>query len=99
MFSKITRGSVFTIYLLRIQCFLKVIILTNTSFWKNVFESSGVLMKPVVCVPDELPYLRCPLHVVLKLTPVAYGKQILLYWEAESSAVQCSSSGLMIDHP
>lgn len=23
---------------------------------------------------DELPYLRCPLHTVLKLTPVAYGR-------------------------
>lgn len=23
---------------------------------------------------DELPYLKCPLHTVLKLTPVAYGK-------------------------
>ncbi|TSL61127.1 6-phosphofructo-2-kinase/fructose-2,6-bisphosphatase 2 [Bagarius yarrelli] len=28
------------------------------------------------CVPDELPYLRCPLHVVLKLTPVAYGCKV-----------------------
>ena len=24
--------------------------------------------------PEELPYLRCPLHTVLKLTPVAYGE-------------------------
>lgn len=23
---------------------------------------------------DELPYLKCPLHTVLKLTPVAYGE-------------------------
>ncbi|XP_027563101.1 6-phosphofructo-2-kinase/fructose-2,6-bisphosphatase-like, partial [Neopelma chrysocephalum] len=23
----------------------------------------------------ELPYLKCPLHTVLKLTPVAYGEQ------------------------
>lgn len=23
---------------------------------------------------DDLPYLKCPLHTVLKLTPVAYGK-------------------------
>lgn len=23
---------------------------------------------------EQLPYLRCPLHTVLKLTPVAYGK-------------------------
>ncbi|XP_073745350.1 6-phosphofructo-2-kinase/fructose-2,6-bisphosphatase 1 isoform X3 [Callorhinus ursinus] len=26
---------------------------------------------------DELPYLKCPLHTVLKLTPVAYGSQNL----------------------
>ncbi|KAM6107805.1 6-phosphofructo-2-kinase/fructose-2,6-bisphosphatase, partial [Phoenicopterus ruber ruber] len=25
---------------------------------------------------DELPYLRCPLHTVLKLTPVAYGCEV-----------------------
>uniref|UniRef100_A0A8B9JN33 6-phosphofructo-2-kinase/fructose-2,6-bisphosphatase 2 n=1 Tax=Astyanax mexicanus TaxID=7994 RepID=A0A8B9JN33_ASTMX len=25
---------------------------------------------------DDLPYLKCPLHVVLKLTPVAYGKYL-----------------------
>lgn len=23
---------------------------------------------------DELPYLKCPLHTVLKLTPIAYGE-------------------------
>lgn len=25
---------------------------------------------------DELPYLKCPLHTVLKLTPVAYGCRV-----------------------
>ncbi|RLV63169.1 hypothetical protein DV515_00018545 [Chloebia gouldiae] len=25
---------------------------------------------------DELPYLKCPLHTVLKLTPVAYGCEV-----------------------
>ncbi|KAM8831029.1 6-phosphofructo-2-kinase/fructose-2,6-bisphosphatase 1 [Synchiropus picturatus] len=25
---------------------------------------------------DELPYLRCPLHTVLKLTPIAYGCEV-----------------------
>uniref|UniRef100_A0A3Q4GGI2 6-phosphofructo-2-kinase/fructose-2,6-biphosphatase 1 n=1 Tax=Neolamprologus brichardi TaxID=32507 RepID=A0A3Q4GGI2_NEOBR len=25
---------------------------------------------------DELPYLRCPLHTVLKLTPIAYGCKV-----------------------
>lgn len=28
----------------------------------------------VLCVTDDLPYIKCPLHMVLKLTPVAYGK-------------------------
>jgi hypothetical protein len=28
----------------------------------------------VCCFSEELPYLKCPLHTVLKLTPVAYGK-------------------------
>lgn len=23
---------------------------------------------------EEMPYLKCPLHAVLKLTPVAYGE-------------------------
>jgi len=30
-------------------------------------------------VLDELPYLRCPLHTILKLTPVAYGKYRLFF--------------------
>ncbi|XP_046725143.1 6-phosphofructo-2-kinase/fructose-2,6-bisphosphatase 2a isoform X1 [Silurus meridionalis] len=28
---------------------------------------------------DDLPYLRCPLHVVLKLTPVAYGCKVDMF--------------------
>ncbi|ETE57827.1 6-phosphofructo-2-kinase/fructose-2,6-biphosphatase 2, partial [Ophiophagus hannah] len=28
---------------------------------------------------DELPYLRCPLHTIFKLTPVAYGKYLFVY--------------------
>lgn len=28
----------------------------------------------ILCVTDDLPYIKCPLHVVLKLSPVAYGK-------------------------
>lgn len=27
-------------------------------------------------VSDEMPYLKCPLHTVLKLTPVAYGCKV-----------------------
>lgn len=30
-----------------------------------------------ICPPEELPYLKCPLHTVLKLTPVAYGKKLI----------------------
>lgn len=44
-------------------------------------ETGKVLPFPVLCLcelsfsfPDELPYLKCPLHTVLKLTPVAYGE-------------------------
>lgn len=31
---------------------------------------------------EQLPYLKCPLHTVLKLTPVAYGKEAcrMLTW-------------------
>uniref|UniRef100_A0AAQ5Z2S0 6-phosphofructo-2-kinase domain-containing protein n=1 Tax=Amphiprion ocellaris TaxID=80972 RepID=A0AAQ5Z2S0_AMPOC len=29
---------------------------------------------------DELPYLRCPLHTVLKLTPIAYGCKVESYF-------------------
>lgn len=32
---------------------------------------SNVLFFPQT---DDLPYLKCPLHTVLKLTPVAYGR-------------------------
>lgn len=28
---------------------------------------------------DDLPYLKCPLHTVLKLTPVAYGESTTLF--------------------
>lgn len=27
---------------------------------------------------DEMPYLKCPLHTILKLTPVAYGKNLVI---------------------
>lgn len=32
------------------------------------------MSKRVSSVSEELPYLKCPLHTVLKLTPVAYGE-------------------------
>lgn len=39
---------------------------------------SGSFMNFVCLHTEELPYLKCPLHTVLKLTPVAYGKSGLL---------------------
>lgn len=33
----------------------------------------------VYFVTDRLPYLKCPLHTVLKLTPVAYGCDVEKY--------------------
>lgn len=39
----------------------------------NVFISVFLLG---LVVPDEMPYLKCPLHTVLKLTPVAYGCKV-----------------------
>lgn len=42
----------------------------------NASVDNGVnLPLPVLPFTEELPYLKCPLHTVLKLTPVAYGKQ------------------------
>ena len=38
---------------------------------------------------EQLPYLKCPLHTVLKLTPVAYGKgasRTLTWWPVWLSA-------------
>lgn len=31
-------------------------------------------LRPPSVPTEQLPYLKCPLHTVLKLTPVAYGK-------------------------
>lgn len=36
-------------------------------------RGSGRAVTPSVPT-EQLPYLKCPLHTVLKLTPVAYGK-------------------------
>lgn len=46
-------------------------------------ESGGTLgllgvpwrfLRPAVFPTEEMPFLKCPLHTVLKLTPVAYGE-------------------------
>lgn len=39
-------------------------------FVSAVFPCSLFVFPPT----EELPYLKCPLHTVLKLTPVAYGR-------------------------
>ncbi|KAF6717074.1 6-phosphofructo-2-kinase/fructose-2,6-bisphosphatase 3 [Oryzias melastigma] len=33
-------------------------------------------LTPLLPDPEEMPYLKCPLHTVLKLTPVAYGCKV-----------------------
>lgn len=44
-------------------------------------EGTTVTWASLACQPspsvstEQLPYLKCPLHTVLKLTPVAYGKE------------------------
>lgn len=38
-------------------------------------SANFLLLVSSVC-PDEMPYLKCPLHTVLKLTPVAYGCKV-----------------------
>lgn len=44
-------------------------------------DGGTVTRASLVCQPcpsvstEQLPYLKCPLHTVLKLTPVAYGKE------------------------
>lgn len=37
--------------------------------WEDVYESITSCLHPT----EDLPYMKCPLHTVLKLTPVAYG--------------------------
>lgn len=41
-----------------------------------VYGIENMTVQAPLCfsVTDDLPYIKCPLHVVLKLTPVAYGK-------------------------
>lgn len=42
----------------------------------RVYSNENMTVQAPRCfsVTDDLPYIKCPLHVVLKLTPVAYGK-------------------------
>lgn len=44
--------------------------------WGETGWYQGLPREPAPSLSTEqLPYLRCPLHTVLKLTPVAYGKE------------------------
>lgn len=43
--------------------------LAPASHWQDVCEWITSCVLPA----DDLPYMKCPLHTVLKLTPVAYG--------------------------
>lgn len=43
-------------------------------------EGMATLQPPIspwalLSFPEEMPYLKCPLHAVLKLTPIAYGER------------------------
>lgn len=40
----------------------------------NLYFSSVSMFPLSLALTEELPYLKCPLHTVLKLTPVAYGR-------------------------
>ena len=46
----------------------------------GAFPSTLSLRAALSSFLDELPYLRCPLHTVLKLTPVAYGECPTFIW-------------------
>lgn len=50
------------------------------SLWKLVSLSSL----------DELPYIKCPLHTVLKLTPLAYGECVLISYTIMAEKCMCN---------
>ncbi|OWK02980.1 PFKFB3 [Cervus elaphus hippelaphus] len=53
-------------------------------------EGMATLQPPIspwalLSFPEEMPYLKCPLHAVLKLTPIAYGCRVeSIYLNVES---------------
>lgn len=49
-------------------------------------------------LPDEMPYLKCPLHTVLKLTPVAYGCKVeSIYLNVEAVNTHRDRPEVMLD--
>ena len=67
-------------------------------------DSGTVVWASLACQPspsvstEQLPYLKCPLHTVLKLTPVAYGKEAscTLTWLPDAGFPQASTILLQI---
>lgn len=57
---------------------------------------TGYIYNPVICLvfisSDDLPYMKCPLHTVLKLTPVAYGESALCFQGSETSCFVADAS-------
>ncbi len=50
-------------------------------------------------VPDEMAYLKCPLHTVLKLTPVAYGCKVeSIYLNVEAVNTHRDRPEVMLDN-
>ena len=45
------------------------------AFHESLLLNQSTLRLYPCVAPDDLPYLKCPLHTVLKLTPVAYGRR------------------------
>ena len=40
------------------------------------FDKFFILIFFSMTLPEELPYLKVPLHTIMKLTPVAYGCEL-----------------------
>uniref|UniRef100_A0A4W4ETE2 6-phosphofructo-2-kinase domain-containing protein n=1 Tax=Electrophorus electricus TaxID=8005 RepID=A0A4W4ETE2_ELEEL len=47
---------------------------------------------------DEMPYLKCPLHTILKLTPVAYGKTLAVINTIINDTQTLSNKALTLRH-
>lgn len=55
-------------------------LVSKSKWWVTILSICCIFIHIYVflqfIVPDEMPYLKCPLHTVLKLTPVAYGCKV-----------------------
>lgn len=50
-----------------------------TFFSSFIFKTVKYRIISLIFVSEELPYLRVPLHTVIKLTPVAYGCEMEMF--------------------